>query len=58
MNGEYDLSNLCIGVPVIIGSNGIEKIINLELDDTEKKLLMNSADAVLSTNKLLDNIKF
>ncbi len=56
--GEYDLSNLCIGVPVIIGSNGIENIINLELDDTEKKSLMNSADAVLSTNKLLDNIKF
>ena len=58
LNGEYDLSNLCIGVPVIIGSNGIEKIINLELNDTEKKLLMNSADAVLSTNKLLDSIKF
>ena len=58
LNGEYDLSNLCIGVPVIIGSNGIKKIINLDLDDSEKKLLMNSADAVLSTNKLLDNIKF
>ena len=58
LNGEYDLSNLCIGVPAIIGSNGIEKIINLDLDDSEKKLLMNSADAVLSTNKLLDNIKF
>ena len=58
LNGEYDLSNLCIGVPVIIGSNGIEKIINLDLDDSEKKLLMNSADAVLSTNKLLDNLKF
>ena len=58
LNGEYDLSNLCIGVPVIIGSNGIENIVNLELDDTEKKLLMNSADAVLSTNKLLQNIKF
>ena len=58
LNGEYDLSNLCIGVPVIIGSNGIEKIINLDLDDSEKKLLMNSADAVLSTNNLLDNIKF
>ena len=58
LNGEYDLSNLCIGVPVIVGSNGIENIINLELDDTEKKLLKNSADAVLSTNKLLDNIKF
>ena len=58
LNGEYDLNNICIGVPVNIGSNGIEKIINIELDDTEKKLLMNSADAVLSTNKLLDNIKF
>ena len=58
LNGEYNLSNLCIGVPVIIGSNGIEKIINLELDNTEKKLLVNSAEAVLLTNKLLDNIKF
>ena len=58
LNGEYDLNKICIGVPVIIGSNGIEKIINIELDDTEKKLLRNSADAVLSTNKLLDNIKF
>ncbi len=56
LNGEYSLSNLCIGVPVIIGSNGIEKIINLELDHTEKKLLLNSAEAVLSTNKLLDTI--
>ena len=58
LNGEYGLSNLCIGVPVIIGLNGIENILNLELDDTEKKEFMNSADAVLSTNKLLDNIKF
>ena len=58
LNGEYNLSKLCIGVPVIIGSNGIEKIINLELDNTEKKLLVNSAKSVLSTNKLLDNIKF
>ena len=58
LNGEYNLSNLCIGVPVIIGSNGIEKIINLELDETEKKLLIDSADAVFSTNSLLDDIKF
>jgi len=36
----------------------VSKDMNLDLDDTEKKLLMNSADAVLSTNKLLDNIKF
>ena len=58
LNGEYNLSTLCIGVPVIIGSNGIEKIINLELDETEKKLLIDSADAVFSTNSLLDDIKF
>ena len=35
LNNEYGLSDLCIGVPVILGKNGIEKIIELELDDSE-----------------------
>ncbi|NJW55797.1 malate dehydrogenase, partial [Salinimicrobium sp. CDJ15-91] len=33
LEGEYGLNDLCIGVPVILGKNGIEKIVELELDD-------------------------
>merc|ERR1712110_1397620 len=36
MQGEYGLSNICIGAPVIIGQNGIEEIIELPLSNTEK----------------------
>ena len=56
LNGEYDLNNLCIGVPVVIGSDGIEKIIKLDLNKEESRLLKNSADSVVSTNKLLESI--
>jgi len=35
LNGEYGIHNKCIGVPVIIGKNGIEKIMNYDLDNEE-----------------------
>jgi malate dehydrogenase len=38
LEGEYGASNLCIGVPAIIGSNGVEKIIELELDTIERNI--------------------
>jgi malate dehydrogenase len=38
LEGEYGTSNLCIGVPAIIGSNGVEKIIELELDTIEQNI--------------------
>jgi len=38
LEGEYGASNLCIGVPTIIGSNGVEKIIELELDTIERNI--------------------
>lgn len=38
LEGEYGASNLCIGVPTIIGSNGVEKIIELELDTIEQNI--------------------
>jgi malate dehydrogenase len=38
LDGEYGAHNLCIGVPAIIGSNGLDKIIELRLDDYEKKI--------------------
>ncbi|HEX2406149.1 MAG TPA: malate dehydrogenase, partial [Nitrososphaeraceae archaeon] len=38
LEGEYGISDLCIGVPVILGSNGIEKIIELQLNESERKI--------------------
>ena len=53
LEGEYGLNNLCIGVPVILGSNGIEKIIDIKLTEEDKAHLMSSADGVKKTNGLL-----
>jgi malate dehydrogenase len=38
LDGEYGISDLCLGVPVVLGSNGIEKIIELELNEFERKI--------------------
>jgi malate dehydrogenase len=38
LDGEYGYSDVTIGVPAVIGKNGVEKIIELELDDDEKKV--------------------
>jgi malate dehydrogenase len=46
LRGEYGIENLFIGVPVILGKNGVERIIELDLDPSEKALLRSSADAV------------
>ncbi len=53
LNGEYDLNDICIGVPVILGSNGIEEIVRMELDKTEKDKMQESAEGVRKTNGLL-----
>ncbi|MGM0635909.1 MAG: malate dehydrogenase [Bacteroidota bacterium] len=54
LEGEYGLKDLCIGVPVILGKNGIEKVVEIELSEAEKNKLHESADAVKKTNSLLD----
>ncbi|WP_405329239.1 malate dehydrogenase [Leeuwenhoekiella sp. LLG6367-2.1] len=54
LNGEYGLEDICIGVPVLLGKNGIEKIVTIELSDAEKAKLQESADAVRKTNGLLE----
>lgn len=53
LDGEYGLSDICIGVPAIIGKNGIEKIVEINLDAAEKAKLEESAAAVRKTNGLL-----
>jgi len=55
LDGEYGLSDLCIGVPVILGENGIEKIVELDLNDSEITKLKESAEGVKKTNSLLDS---
>jgi len=54
LNGEYGLSDLAIGVPCIIGKNGIEKIVEIKLSDTEKAKLNESAEGVKAVNLLLE----
>jgi malate dehydrogenase len=56
LEGEYGLNDLTIGVPVILGKNGIEKIIEIELDENEKALLAASAKGVSATNTLLTEL--
>ena len=46
LNGEYGVSNVYAGVPVVIGKNGVEKIEEIDLDEKEKKEFMHSVDAV------------
>ncbi len=53
LDGEYGLSDISIGVPAIIGKNGIEQIVEIELDAAEKAKMTESADAVRKTNGLL-----
>lgn len=54
LEGEYGLSDICIGVPVILGVNGIEEIVTIPLNDQEKAKLAESAEGVRKTNSLLD----
>ena len=53
LDGEYGLHDLCIGVPVVLGKNGIEKIVEIKLSDAEKAHLEESAEGVTKTNGLL-----
>ena len=53
LDGEYGLSDICIGVPVILGKNGIEEIVSIPLSDDEKDKLQESAKGVRATSDLL-----
>ena len=46
LNGEYGISNIYAGVPVIVGKNGVEKIQEIKLDENEKSEFNNSVVAV------------
>lgn len=57
LNGEYGMKDIYLGVPVVLGKNGIEKIIEVKLDEAEQELLTASAKAVRSVMDVLDNMK-
>jgi malate dehydrogenase len=57
LEGEYGINNLFIGVPVKLGANGIEEIIEIQLTDDEKAALSKSADAVQELVEILEKLK-
>ncbi|MDX1445386.1 malate dehydrogenase [Lishizhenia sp.] len=56
LQGEYGMDNIYLGVPVVLGKNGIEKIIELDLNADERALLEESATAVKGVMKVLDDM--
>jgi len=56
LDGEYGQKDICLGVPVVIGRNGWEKIIDYKLDAAEQEAFNKSADAVRSMNQVLDTL--
>lgn len=57
LEGEYGLDNVFVGVPVVLGKNGVEKVIELELSAEETALLHKSADAVRDMMNVIDRKK-
>jgi malate dehydrogenase len=56
LEGEYGQQDICLGVPCIIGKNGVEQILEINLNDSEKALLAKSADAVRNMNADLKSV--
>lgn len=57
LEGEYGQTDICIGVPAVIGKNGCEKIVKLKLNKEEQELFDKSADATRKTNDVLREMK-
>ena len=56
LDGEYGQSDICIGVPIVVGKNGVETILDYQLNGEEKALFEKSAAAVRTTNNVLKEI--
>lgn len=56
LDGEYGQKDICLGVPVVLGKNGWEKIIDYKLNDAEKAAFNKSAEAVRSMNDVLKTL--
>ncbi len=56
LDGEYGQKDICLGVPCIIGANGLEQIVDFKLNETEQEAFNKSADAVRNMNSVLDTL--
>jgi len=56
LDGEYGQKDICLGVPVVIGSNGWESIVDYKLNDAEMEAFNKSADAVRNMNAVLETL--
>jgi len=56
LEGEYNASDLCIGVPAIIGKNGFEEVVILDINKNEMEMFENSVKAVKQTNLALNGL--
>lgn len=56
LEGEYGLTDICMGVPCIIGKNGVEQIVDINLDANEKAAFVKSAEAVRAMNNALETV--
>ena len=56
LEGEYDVQDICIGVPVKIGKNGFEEVVQLDLSNKDLEMFQNSVSAVKETNSALDGL--
>jgi malate dehydrogenase len=56
LDGEYGQSDICMGVPVVVGRNGWEKIVDYKLNTEEKEAFNKSAEAVRNMNSVLDTL--
>jgi len=56
LNGEYGMEDICLGVPVVLGKNGVEKIVEINLTEEEKAKFEASAAAQRKTNSILKEI--
>ena len=57
LDGEYGYDDICIGVPAVLGRNGVEKVLEIELTAAEKEAFAKSAEAVNKTNSVLRDMK-
>ena len=56
LDGEYKQEDLCIGVPCIIGKNGLESIVDVQLNEAEQEKFNQSAAAVKTMNEALKDV--
>ena len=56
LEGEYGQNDICLGVPVVIGKNGWEKIVDYKLNEEEQTAFNKSAEAVRSMNSVLSTL--